>query len=370
MEVIVEITAAITRVKGEPFEIATLQLDDPAPGEVRVKLAATGVCHTDAITRDQVYPTPLPAVLGHEGAGVVEAVGEGVTTIKPGDRVVLGFNSCGECSTCLNGRPAYCKNFYDYNFGGTRPNKTTALSDNGSAVSSHFFGQSSFASHANVSVRSVVPVTDDVPLELLGPLGCGLMTGAGSIINSLKVGAGESVAIFGTGAVGSSAIMAAAAVGATTIIAIDLVDSRLEASLDYGATHTINSGDEDLAERISEITGGEGVNVALDTTGVTAVTRQAADAVGINGRVGLVGAPNLGDEVSFEVGASLLKGWSFQTIIEGDAVPQDFIPKLVHLWRQGKFPIEKLIKTYPLEQINVAFEDSASGKTIKPIVTF
>ncbi|MDN6637744.1 MAG: zinc-binding dehydrogenase, partial [Yaniella sp.] len=164
--------------------------------------------------------------------------------------------------------------------------------------------------------------------------------------------------------------MAAAAVGATTIIAIDLVDSRLEASLDYGATHTINSGDEDLAERISEITGGEGVNVALDTTGVTAVTRQAADAVGINGRVGLVGAPNLGDEVSFEVGASLLKGWSFQTIIEGDAVPQDFIPKLVHLWRQGKFPIEKLIKTYPLEQINVAFEDSASGKTIKPIVTF
>src|SRR5699024_8779224 len=124
-----------------------------APGEVRVKLAATGVCHTDAITRDQVYPTPLPAVLGHEGAGIVEAVGEGVTTIKPGDRVVLGFNSCGECSTCLNGRPAYCKNFYDYNFGGTRPNKTTALSDNRSAVSSHFFGQSSFASHANVSVR-------------------------------------------------------------------------------------------------------------------------------------------------------------------------------------------------------------------------
>lgn len=365
-----EITAAVTPGTGEPFEIKTLELDDPRPNEVRVKLTATGVCHTDAIVRDQVYPTPLPAVLGHEGAGIVESVGDAVTTIQPGDHVVLGFNSCGECTQCFTGRPAYCKNFYDYNFAGVRPDETTALSDNGTNVSSHFFGQSSFATHANVSARSVVKVDDDAPLALLGPLGCGLMTGAGSIMNSLAVRAGETVAIFGTGAVGSSAIMAATAVGAITIIAIDLVDSRLEAAGDYGATHTINSGNENLAERIAEITGGQGVNMALDTTGITAVTRQAADSVGINGRVGLVGAPNLGDEVTFEVGASLLKGWSFQTIIEGDAVPQDFIPKLVDLWRQGKFPIEKLTKTYPLDQINQAFEDSATGKTIKPIVTF
>ena len=178
------------------------------------------------------------------------------------------------------------------------------------------------------------------------------------------------MAVFGTGAVGSAAIMAAAAVGATTIIAIDLVDSRLERAREYGATHTINSGSEDLTARLAEITAEQGVNVALDTTGITAVTRQAADAVGINGRVGLVGAPALGDEATFEVGASLLKGWSFRTIIEGDAVPQDFVPRLVHLWRNGQFPIEKLIKTYPLDQINQAFEDSKSGETIKPIVTF
>lgn len=365
-----DITAAITPGKGAPFEITTLTLDDPRPNEVQVKLIATGVCHTDAIVRDQVYPTPLPAVLGHEGAGIVETVGDTVTGVKPGDRVVLGFNSCGECTQCLTGRPAYCKNFYDYNFAGTRADESTALSDNGTSVSSHFFGQSSFASYANVAARSVVKVDNDAPLELLGPLGCGLMTGAGSIINSLQVAAGESVAIFGTGAVGSSAIMAAAAVGATTIIAIDLVDSRLEGAKDYGATHTINSGSEDLGQRLHEIVGDDGVDVALDTTGVTAVTRQAADAAGINGRVGLVGAPNLGEEVSFEVGASLLKGWSFRTIIEGDAVPQEFIPKLVHLWRQGKFPIEKLTKSYPLENINQAFEDSANGETIKPIVTF
>ncbi|MGO1183277.1 MAG: NAD(P)-dependent alcohol dehydrogenase [Micrococcaceae bacterium] len=365
-----QITAAITRGTGEPFEITTLTLDDPRPGEVQVKLTATGVCHTDAIVRDQVYPTPLPAVLGHEGAGVIEQVGEGVTAFKPGDKVVLGFNSCGECTQCQTGKPAYCQQFYDYNFAGTRPDGTTALSDGDTSVSSHFFGQSSFASHANVSARSVVKVDDDAPLELLGPLGCGLMTGAGSIINSLSVGAGETVAVFGTGAVGSAAIMAAAAVGATTVIAIDLVDSRLERAREYGATHTINSGSENLAERLAEITGGAGVNVALDTTGVTAVTRQAADAVGIKGRVGLVGAPALGDEATFEVGASLLKGWSFQTIIEGDAVPQDFVPRLVHLWRNGQFPIEKLIETYPLAEINQAFEDSKSGETIKPIVTF
>lgn len=180
-----DITAAITPGKGAPFEITTLTLDDPRPNEVQVKLIATGVCHTDAIVRDQVYPTPLPAVLGHEGAGIVETVGDTVTGVKPGDRVVLGFNSCGECTQCLTGRPAYCKNFYDYNFAGTRADESTALSDNGTSVSSHFFGQSSFASYANVAARSVVKVDNDAPLELLGPLGCGLMTGAGSIINSL-----------------------------------------------------------------------------------------------------------------------------------------------------------------------------------------
>lgn len=365
-----DITAAITRGKGEPFEVTTLQLDDLRPTEVRVKIVATGVCHTDAIIRDQVYPTPLPAVLGHEGAGVVEEVGSAVTSVKPGDRVVLGFNSCGACRQCLQGRSSYCVEMYERNFGGTRPDGSTALRDGDTSVSSHFFGQSSFATHVNAAERSVVKVDDDAPLELLGPLGCGLMTGAGAIMNSMAVRPGESVAIFGTGAVGSAATMAAAAVGATTIVAIDLVDSRLEAARGFGATHTINSGSEDLAARVQEITGGEGFRVALDTTGITAVTRQAADSVGINGRVGLVGAPAPGDEVTFEVGSSLMKGWSFRTIIEGDAVPQQFIPTLVHLWRQGRFPIEKLTRTYPLEHINQAFEDSRSGKTIKPIITF
>lgn len=351
------------------FEIATIDLDEPRPDEVQVRVIAAGVCHTDAIVRDQIYPTFLPAVFGHEGAGVVVAVGSAVTSVKPDDKVVLEFNSCGQCLKCLGGKPAYCEKFYDRNFACTRDDGSTAFSEDGEQVGSHFFGQSTFANYTNVSARSVVKVDDDVPLELLGPLGCGLSTGAGAILNSLGVRAGDTVAVFGTGAVGSAAIMAAAATGATTIIAVDIHNSRLEMAKELGATHTINSKDEDPAEKIKQLTG-DGVQFALDTTGVVAVTRQAADSLAINGTVGLVGAPAPGTEATFEVGASLVRGWKFQTIIEGDAVPQDFIPRLVHLWRQGKFPIEKLVRTYPLDQINDVFADSASGEVIKPIVTF
>lgn len=362
-------TAAIVRSAHQPFEVTTVELSAPELNEVQVRILAAGVCHTDAIVRDQIYPTFLPAVFGHEGAGVVEAVGPGVTSVQPGDKVVLGFNSCGQCNKCLSGAPAYCERFYDKNFACTRDDGSTAFSDNGEKVGSTFFGQSSFANHTNVSVRSVVKVDDDVPLELLGPLGCGLSTGAGAILNSLGVKAGDTVAVFGTGAVGSAAIMAAAATGATTIVAVDIHDSRLELARELGATHTINSRDEDPVATIKELTG-DGVDYALDTTGVAAVTRQAVDSLAINGTAGLVGAPAPGTEATFEVGGSLVRGWKFRTIIEGDAIPQDFIPRLVHLWRQGKFPIEKLVRYYPLEQINDAFADSASGEVIKPIITF
>ncbi|MHA2788197.1 NAD(P)-dependent alcohol dehydrogenase [Corynebacterium sp. S7] len=362
-------TAAVVRAAKEPFEITTLELDEPRSNEVQVKMIASGVCHTDAIARDQIYQTYLPAVFGHEGSGIVEAVGSDVTSVTPGDRVVLGFNSCGKCSKCLAGAPAYCENFYAKNFSGLRDDETTAFTDGSEKVGSHFFGQSSFAQYTNVSARSVVKVDNDIPLELLGPLGCGLSTGAGAIINSLGVKAGDTVAVFGTGAVGCAGIMAAAAIGATTIIAVDIHDSRLELAKELGATHTINSRTENPVEKIREITG-DGVNYALDSTGVVAVTRQAADSLAINGTVGLVGAPAPGTEVSFEVGASLTRGWKFRTIVEGDAIPQDFIPRLVQLWQQGKFPIEKLVRTYPLDKINDAFADSASGEVIKPIVTF
>lgn len=364
-----QVTAALATAPKTPFELVELDLDEPRPDEVRVKLVATGVCHTDAIVRDQVYPTPLPAVLGHEGAGIVEAVGSLVTSVVPGDSVVLSANSCGVCDQCLTGRPAYCADFFGRNFSGTRPDGSTALA-NGEEVSSHFFGQSSFATHVNVAVRSVVKVDNDLPLELLGPLGCGLQTGAGAVINSLEVRPGSSIAVFGTGAVGCAALMAAAAVGATTIVAVDIIDSRLTTATELGATHTINSRTTDVAAEIERITAGRGLDYTLDTTGIPAVLRQAAEILGTGGTVALVGAPAPGTEVSFEVGGSLLKGWHFRTIIEGDSVPQVFIPQLIRLWQQGKFPIEKLTKTFPFAEINEAFEASACGDVIKPVLVF
>ncbi|MFC8178845.1 NAD(P)-dependent alcohol dehydrogenase [Rhodococcus sp. NPDC057297] len=365
-----KIQAAVATAPKTPFEFREVDLDDLAPDEVRVRLVATGVCHTDAIVRDQVYPTPLPAVLGHEGAGVIEAVGALVTSVEVGDSVVLSANSCGECEQCFTGRPAYCSNFFGRNFAGTRPDGSTSLASDGTNVSSHFFGQSSFATYANVAARSVVKVDKELSLELLGPLGCGLQTGAGAVINSLDVRAGASIAVFGTGAVGCAALMAAAAVGATTIVAIDLVDSRLATATELGATHVINSRTADVAEEIERITGGRGLDYTLDTTGVPSVLRTAADVLGTGGTVALIGAPAPGTEVSFEVGGSLLKGWRFRTIIEGDSVPQVFIPQLIELWKQGKFPIEKLTKSFAFSEINEAFDASSSGEVIKPILVF
>ncbi|WP_406351480.1 NAD(P)-dependent alcohol dehydrogenase [Streptomyces sp. NBC_01635] len=364
------VTAAVVRGKSMPFAVEELELDDLRPGEVRVRMVATGVCHTDAIVRDQVYPTPLPAVLGHEGAGVVEAVGSAVTSVAPGDHVVLSAASCGVCAQCLSGKPMYCENAYDQCFGGRRPDGTTALSSNGEAVSSHFFGQSSFATYANVVERSVVKVSRDAPLEKLGPLGCGLQTGAGAVLNELRPEAGTSLVVFGAGAVGSAAVMAAKVAGCTTVVAVDLHDSRLELARRIGATHTINSGSTDVVSELKKITGGKGVDFVVDTTAVPGLLTQALDALAIRGTIVLVGAAAAGTTVPFEIGESLLKGWTFKTVIEGSSVPQVFIPHLVELWQQGRFPFDELVRTYEFEAINEAFADSADGTTIKPVVVF
>lgn len=364
-----EVTAAVARENGVPLSIETLQLDDLRSNEARVRLVGTGICHTDAnVSRG--HRTPLPAVLGHEGAGVVEAVGEGVTTVEPGDHVVLAAAYCGTCKQCRAGRMAYCENLLAQDFSGRRSDGTTALSRNGEIISSHFFGQSSFATHANVVESSVVKVDGDVPLEQLGPLGCGMNTGAGAVLNELRPEPGSSLAVFGTGAVGSAAVMAAKIAGCTKIVAIDVHESRLTLARELGATHTINTTEADIVEQLSKITCGEGVNYALDSTALPALLTQAARALSVRGRLVLVGGSAPGTEVPFEIGASLVKGWSFQTVIQGSSVPQVFIPQLVQLWKQGLFPFDRLIKTYPLSDINQGFQDSARGVTVKPVILF
>jgi aryl-alcohol dehydrogenase len=231
-----QIDAALVREKGS-FELATAVLEAPRHDEVLVRIVATGLCHTDLVARDQLYPVPLPVVLGHEGAGVVEAVGDAVAKVAPGDHVALSFLPCGHCRPCFDGSPASCANFNDMNFSGQRPDGSHAmlLPDGDGTLHDRFFGQSSFATYAVANERNTVKVRDDVPLELVGPLGCGIQTGAGTVLRALKVGAGATFAVTGAGAVGLSAVMAAHVAGATTIIAVDVVPSRLDLARELGA---------------------------------------------------------------------------------------------------------------------------------------
>ncbi|WP_309131496.1 NAD(P)-dependent alcohol dehydrogenase [Brevibacterium sp.] len=362
--------AAVATAPETDLEIQNLEVDDPRSNEIQVKMVASGICHTDAIIRDQWYPVPQPVVLGHEGAGIVEKVGEAVTEFNVGDKVVLGPTFCGECEQCLSGHPMYCINFFDRNFGVRRADGSTAFSDaDGTTVGSHFFGQSSFAQYTNVVAHGAVKVEEDAPLELLGPLGCGLMTGAGAVLNVLRPKPGSSIAIFGTGAVGMAGMLAAKAAGASTIIMVDIVAPRLEFAEELGATHTVESSTVDPVDAIREITG-TGADYALDTTGVPAVFSQMTKSLAIRGHGALVGAAKLGTEAAFDIGTLLTSGINISMVIEGDAVPREFIPRLIALHQAGDFPFDKLTRTYAFNDINQAFTDSAEGGTLKPIIVF
>jgi aryl-alcohol dehydrogenase len=364
-----QIQAAVVEEEGGPFTIEDVELEEPQGAEVLVRVVGAGVCHTDMIVRDQLYPTPLPAVLGHEGSGVVEAVGDDVTGVEPGDRVVLSFDYDDDCSSCRAGHPAFCEDFFEHNFGGRRPEDgTSPLSRDGETLSGRFFGQSSFATHAIATERNVVVVDDDVPLELLGPLGCGIQTGAGAVINSLNPQAGSSIAIFGAGSVGLSAVLAADLKGCTDIVSIDLKENRLEKAAELGATATVNP--EEVDDVVTAVRGavGGGVDYAVESTGVADVAEQAVDTLTQRGTLGVVGAPALGTRASYDVNDLILNGRSITGIVEGDSNPKEFIPDLIELYRQGKFPFDELVTYYDFDEIEAAVEASEEGTAIKPIL--
>lgn len=359
-------TRAIVSTPEKDFDIQEIVLDDIKEDEILVKIVASGICHTDATVLDGTMPTPRPVVLGHEGSGIVEQVGSGVTTVQPGDHVVLGFAYCGHCENCRGGNAGACDNMMELNFSGKNKRNTTPLHDDKHADVSQFFGQSSFAYHAVVGENNVVKVPQELDLRLLGPLGCGIMTGSGTVLNSLAPKPGSSLVVFGTGAVGLSGLMAARIAGCTTIIAVDIHDSRLELARELGATHTINSRNEDPVERIREITGG-GAEYSFETTGVNTVTLQSIQCLKIKGTMATVavGKKDLTINVTGEI---VTKSVTIKGVIEGDAVPQLFIPKLIDFYRNGRFPFDKLVKFYDFEDVTQAFEDSKNGSTIKPII--
>jgi aryl-alcohol dehydrogenase len=362
-----KILAAVTRARHAPMSLETLELEAPRDTEILVRVVATGICHTDLVVRDGLLPTPLPAVLGHEGAGVVERVGRAVTKVAPGDHVVMSFNSCGQCPSCREHAPSYCHEFFPRNFLADRADGSSALHGADGAVHSNFFGQSSFASHAICHERNVVKVPGDAPLKLLGPLACGVQTGAGAVFHALGVTPGKSLAVFGSGSVGLSAIMAARVVGATTIVAVDTRDARLDFALAVGATHAINPTRAKASEEILRITGC-GADFAVDTTGIGAVIREAVESLAPRGCCGMIGASGPGSEVTLDEVHFLSGGRRLVGIVEGGATPEVLIPTLIELHAQGRFPFDRMVKLYPFARINEAIADAEAGTAIKPVV--
>ncbi|NUR67523.1 MAG: NAD(P)-dependent alcohol dehydrogenase [Streptomyces sp.] len=362
--------AAVVESGGAPFTLADVELDEPGPGEAVVRMVATGLCHTDLGVASGGLPFPLPGVLGHEGAGVVEAVGPAVTGVAPGDHVVLSFTSCGACRNCDGGHPAYCATWLPLNLiGGRRADGSATISRDGETLGGHFFGQSSFAERALVDERSLVKVDPEVPLTSIAPLGCGVQTGVGAVWNVLKPATGSTIVVLGAGAVGLSAVMAAALTPATTIVAVDRVAERLALARELGATHVVHAGDEDLGEALAAITGGQGADGVVETTGNVGVLRQGVDALGARGTLVVVGAPPFGTEVALDVNG-LLGGKRIVGLTLGDAETQSFIPALVRLVKEGRLPLHRLVSTYAFADIDQAVRDMGAGKAIKPVLTF
>lgn len=361
--------AALLRETNAPLTLERIELDELQSEEVLVRMRGVGICHTDVAAQQGVIPLPLPTVLGHEGAGIVEAVGDAVTTLARGDHVALSYDHCGTCQWCSRGRTAYCEVFAAVNYFGARLDSSLTMRQGDEEVFGSWFGQSSFATHAIASVRNAVKVPADLPIELLGPLGCGLQTGAGSVMNVLKPQAGDGVCVFGLGAVGLAGVMAAKAIGCDPIIAVDLNAARRALAAELGATHTFDpAASGDLIWDILAVTA-PGVHCSLDAVGTGLVTRQALEVLRSPGHCVTVGFQGLEHEISIDQG-HLLLGRTLSGVIEGDADPQEFIPRLIDLHRDGRFPFDRLITTFPFERINEAIEAAVSGAVVKPVVVF
>ena len=361
--------AAICRGHDHPFTIEPVELADLAPDEILVRVVACGICHTDLAVRDAQLPVPLPVVLGHEGAGIVEAVGSGVTDAKPGDRVVMSFNSCGHCPSCDVEAPTYCYNFFPHNWSGRRADGTPTMHHAGEPMAANFFGQSAFATFAIAHQRNTIVLParfNHIPLDMIAPIGCGLMTGAGAVLNAMKVRPGLPIAVFGTGTVGLAAIMAAKIAGANPIIAVDMNDQRLALARELGATHAFNARD-DAPGKIRDLVP-QGLGYVFDTTGINKVIEDAWSLLAPKGICGIVGASDPADNLTFKEAAFMGGGRTVMGILGGDSNGAPFLIELLDHHVAGRFPFDRLIGHFPFDQINEAIEASEAGHVVKPVL--
>jgi aryl-alcohol dehydrogenase len=362
-----QITAALARQRFAPFSIEQVELTEPRPDELLVQIVACGMCQTDQHGRDGYYNTPLPAVFGHEGAGIVAAAGAAVTSFAPGDHVVISYPWCGACANCRREMQSHCLRNFDLKMRGTRLDGSTLMRQNGEPIYSAFFQQSSFATYAIANQRFAVKVRNDAPLDVLGPFACSGQTGAGAVFNSMRPRPGDSFVVFGVGAVGLSGLMAAKIAGCNPIIAVDIRAPRLVLARELGATHTLDHTEhKDVVPEVRKITG-EGARFTLETSAEPNVFREAIEALMPGGTCILLGSARKGTEVSFDM-SFLQFGRVVRGVIQGESRPQKFIPLLVDLLMQGKMPVHRMMTFYPLADINRAAEDSSSGRAIKPVL--
>ena len=354
------VRAVVARAKGEPVTVEVIEVPDPGPGEVLVTVQACGVCHTDLHYREGAINDDFPFLLGHEAAGIVEEVGDGVTNVAVGDFVVLNWRAvCGQCRSCLRGRPWYC--FATHN--------ATQKMTLGGVELSPALGIGAFAEKTLVAAGQATKVNPAAPPEVAGLIGCGVMAGLGAAMNTGGVGRGDSVAVFGCGGVGDAAIAGSRLAGAHTIIAVDIDDRKLDIARNFGATHTVNSTNEDPIEAIRGLTGGNGVDVAIEAVGLPATYEQAFYSRDLAGTVVLVGVPNPEMKIELPMIEVFGRGGTLKSSWYGDCLPSRDFPMLIDLYLQGRLDLDRFVsETIALDEVEEAFHAMERGEVLRSVV--
>ena len=357
--------AAVCRTFGEPLVIEDVMLADPAAGEIRVKLAACAICHSDIHYMNGAWGGSLPAVYGHEASGVVDCVGPGVTHVRPGDHVVVTLiRSCGSCESCEEGAQVFCSTVFPLD-------RTSPLRAAAGKSIVHGLKTGAFAEHVVVDASQAVAIPKDIPLDSASLIACGVLTGLGAVINTAQVNAGSSAVIIGCGGVGLNSVQGARLAGCSPIIAVDVAASKLQAALAFGATHTVNSMTEDLAARVLDLTGGRKADTVFVTVGAKRAIEQAIGLMKRNGRTVIVGMPASGVMASFDPGWLAADGQVIMGSKMGSARIRIDVPKIVSLYRQGRLKLDELISgRYPLADINTAIADAKRGDALRNVIVF
>ena len=363
--------AAVLYEPKQPLRIEEIEIQPPRRGEVAIRMGAAGVCHSDYHVMNGDLPAPLPAILGHEGAGIVEAVGEGVSSVKPGDHVILLFRApCGRCDYCSTGRPALCNLGTGVRWTGRLLDGTSRFSKAGEEIK-HFGGVSTFGERSVVLEEAIVPIRDDVPLEIAALVGCSVMTGYGAVVNTARVEPGSNCLVIGAGGVGLNVVLALQVAGANRIIVADLLDHKLELSLDFGATHTINARNQDVVAVAKELTGGQGVDYAFEVIGNTTALKNCFNAVRRGGTAVAVGVAPSNAEVSISQFDLVLQEKSLLGSMYGSTRPHHDMPRILDLYASGKLPLDKLVtRRYPLEEINEAYDAMMRGEVARSVIVY